>query len=131
MGSAGGCTMNFIRPSGSGERPETAASDNGIENEGRIGNFDQHDGGPSDAVVESDSGITAVNLDTFMRRMSADSVREVDSLIKQLQVLREKLVGDGNRVERRIVDYTAMGQSVSQLTKIVSDGVSRLKDTHD
>ena len=79
----------------------------------------------------SDSEITAVNLDTFMRRMSAEPVREVDSLIKQLQVLREKLVSDGNRVERRIVDYTAMGNSVSQLTKIVFDGVSRLKDMHD
>ena len=130
MGSAGGCTMNFIRPSGSGEKPETAAPDNGFENEERVRKFDQHDIGPSDRA-ESDSGITAVNLDTFMRRMSADSVREVDSLIKQLQVLREKLVGDGKRVERRIVDYTAMGHSVSQLTKIVSDGVSRLKDTHD
>ncbi len=77
--------------------------------------------------TETDSEITSINLNTFTRRMTANTVRELDGLIDHLQSLRKKLLANGSRVEREIVDYTAMGQSVTELTKIVADSVSRLK----
>lgn len=81
--------------------------------------------------AESDSELAANNLSTLLRRVSAQSTREIDLLIGELRTLRDKLYADGNRVEREIVDYAALGQSVIQLTKIIADGVVQIKKVPD
>jgi hypothetical protein len=54
-------------------------------------------------------------------------MRQIDSLISDLQILRDRLQADSSRVEREIVEYEALSQSVIQLTKIIADGVTHLK----
>jgi hypothetical protein len=124
--------MSSIGPHDSavGTRPENTAVEGKSRDEEQACELALMNDSSSDNA-EGGSEITAINLNTFMRRMSADSVREIDGLIDHLQTLRKKLLGDGDRVERDIVEYTAMGQSVAQLTKIVSDSVSRLKGARD
>ena len=67
------------------------------------------------------------NVDALMRRMSLSSTREIDSLIGELKVLRAKVSSDGSRVEHAVRQYTELNQSVVQLTKIISDGLTHLK----
>jgi len=62
---------------------------------------------------------------------TAHSTREIDHLIGELQTLRERLRADGSRVERDIVEYAALSQSVIQLTKIIADGVTHVKTVPD
>ena len=55
--------------------------------------------------------------------MSLTSTREIDSLMSELKALRQKVVIDGDRVERQLAEYAELNQSVTQLTKIISDGL--------
>jgi|ERR1700733_13332375 hypothetical protein len=71
-----------------------------------------------------------VNLETnndvsfFVFGISSRSVQEIDHLIDGLQRLREKLNNDGGQLHRQIAQYAAFSQSVTDLTKIVSDGMA-------
>ncbi|HUZ32045.1 MAG TPA: hypothetical protein VMV19_08070 [Xanthobacteraceae bacterium] len=74
------------------------------------------------------AGASAANdLSTLLRRVSAQSAGEIDSLIGELQLLREKLMADGSRVERDIVEYAALGQSVIEMTKIITESMLQVK----
>jgi mevalonate pyrophosphate decarboxylase len=72
--------------------------------------------------------MTANNLSALLRRVSGSSTREIDTLIGELRDLREKLRSDGDRIHREIVEYAALSQQVTQLSKIISDSVKRLPD---
>jgi chemotaxis protein histidine kinase CheA len=79
----------------------------------------------------TDGEVAANNLSSLLRRVSANSTREIENLISELRVLRDKLQTDGSRVERDIVEYAALSQSVAQLTKIIADGVTQVKKVPD
>jgi hypothetical protein len=78
------------------------------------------------------AGEQATNeLSNLLREVSLHSTREVDRLIDDLKLLREKLEMQGNRVHRDIVEYASLSQSVVQLTKIVSEGMTHVKRVPD
>ena len=78
------------------------------------------------------AGEQATNeLSNLLREVSLHSTREVDRLIDDLKKLREKLETQGNRVHRDIVEYASLSQSVVQLTKIVSEGMTHVKRVPD
>jgi hypothetical protein len=79
----------------------------------------------------SDSEMIANNVGSLLRRVSGTSTREIDNLINELQNLRDKLRTDGNRVQRDIVEYAALSQSVMQLTKIISESLMQVKKLPD
>jgi hypothetical protein len=81
--------------------------------------------------VSGEHEVAADNLSLLLRRVSGNSTRDIDNLINELQTLREKLQADGSRVERDIIEYAALSQSVSQLTKIIADGVTHVKKVPD
>jgi hypothetical protein len=56
--------------------------------------------------------------------ISVQSIQEIDRLIAGLQGLREKLNNDGDRLHQAIAQHSALSQSVIELTKIVSDGMT-------
>jgi mevalonate pyrophosphate decarboxylase len=115
--------MNFAKPFGSAEintSPETEVEGNIRELTRSSVAFRQAD--------NVDSETTANNLSTLLRRVSGSSTRQIDNLIGELRTLREKLQADGDRVQRDIVEYAALSQSVMQLTKIVAESVKNLPD---
>ncbi len=67
------------------------------------------------------------NLGDLLRRVSANSTSEIDILISELRLLREKLAADSQRLERDIVDYAALSQSVIEMTKIITDSMLQVK----
>ncbi len=77
--------------------------------------------------TDSDSETAPRNLGDLLRRVSANSTSEIDNLISELRLLREKLLADGNRVERDIVEYAALSQSVIEMTKIITDSMLQVK----
>ena len=81
--------------------------------------------------VETDSEMAANNLSTLLRRVSGNSAREIDNLIGELRTLRDKLQADSDRVERDIVEYAQLSQSVLALTKIIAEGVTQVKKVPD
>lgn len=67
--------------------------------------------------------LTTDNVNTYLQEMSANSCDRIDSLIGGLNGLRERLVTDGDRLKRDIVEFDGLNRSVVELTRIVSDGV--------
>ncbi len=82
----------------------------------------------SDHVDQVDDvKLTTNDLENLTRRMSLASTREIDSLIGELKTLRQKLATDGSRLERQLAEYAGQSQSVTQLTKIISEGLTHLE----
>jgi hypothetical protein len=63
----------------------------------------------------------ASELASLIKRVTASSVREVDHLIADLQMLREKLEGDAARVQRELAEYAAFGESTLQSMSVISE----------
>jgi len=83
----------------------------------------------SNAIRQTDGESEAAtrNLGDLLRRVSANSTGEIDALISELRLLREKLTTDGQRIERDVVDYAALSQSVIEMTKIITDSMLQVK----
>ena len=88
-----------------------------------------------DLLRSKKTGLTAMSTETapdyssFISGISVRSINEIDHLIGGLQGLREKLCGDGDRLYRAITQHTAFSQSIVELTKIVSDGMTSVSKT--
>jgi hypothetical protein len=70
---------------------------------------------------------TADHAAMYLRGISASSSGEIDALVTDLQGLREKLVDDGARVEKNIIAFTTLNQSVMQLANLISDSIAQVK----
>jgi len=115
--------MNFAKPHGSAEIDDAEE----VDVEGNIRELVQRDS-IAFRQPEDTAEIVNADLNILLRRVSASSTREIDNLIAELRTFREKLQADGDRVQRDIAEYTALNQSVIQLTKIISDGMKKLPD---
>jgi hypothetical protein len=115
--------MNFAKPLGSAEIDRSAET----EVEGNIRELTRGSAGFRQAE-NSDGEMTANNLSALLRRVSGSSTRQIDNLIGELRTLRDKLQTDGDRVQRDIVEYAALSQSVLQVTKIIAESVKNLPD---
>jgi len=117
--------MNIARPLGSAE------IDKSIEVE--VGKNIHELARGSSAVFSqpeaTDVEMSADNLTALLRRVSEASMREIESLIGDLQSLRKKLHTNGNRIQRDITEYAELNQQVMQLTNIISESVKKLPAT--
>ena len=67
---------------------------------------------------------TGNDFPSMISQIAGQSVHEIDYLIEGLRGVRKKLDKDGDRLQLEIEQYTAFSQSIIQLTKIVSDGMT-------
>ena len=66
-------------------------------------------------------------LTSLVSQISLQSVQEIDQLISGLQAIRYKLDDDGDRIQRQIGQYVNFSQSIVDLAKIVSEGMTAIK----
>jgi hypothetical protein len=96
------------------------------ELEGKIHELVRRDG-HTIRRADGDSEVATGNLGNLVRRVSVNSASEIDNLIRELQLLRDKLVADGHRVEREIVEYAGLSQSVIDMTRIITESMTQVK----
>jgi hypothetical protein len=80
--------------------------------------------GLAEASTESEG--QSVELASMISQISFRSIQEIDHLISGLQGIRQKLDDDGDRIQRQIGQYVSFSQSIVDLTKIVSDGMTAI-----
>jgi hypothetical protein len=119
--------MTFVKPLDSAELDKSAET----EVEGNIRELVRRDSAGLRQPGDNDSEMIASNVSSLLRRVSGTSTREIDNLINELQTLREKLRTDGSRVQRDIVEYASLSQSVMQLTKIIAESLTQVKSLPD
>jgi hypothetical protein len=78
--------------------------------------------------VENGGDTSAHNLRDLLGRVLETSTGEVDRLIDELQTLRRRLQGDGDRIQSDIAKYAELSEQVMQVTKIVSESVHKLPE---
>jgi hypothetical protein len=60
-------------------------------------------------------------IGTLLRQMVEKPTREIDGLIGQLEMVRDKLQTDANRIQNDIADYLERSVHVMQLAPYISD----------
>ena len=58
---------------------------------------------------------------------SSEGWSSLNKRIGELKTLRQKLATDGSRLERQLAEYARLSQSVTQLTKIIAEGLTYLE----
>jgi hypothetical protein len=72
--------------------------------------------------ANDDKMVADVSL--LLRRVSANSVQQIDGLISELQTLRDRLHHDGERMAREIVDYASLSQAAMVSSKIIAENLT-------
>jgi hypothetical protein len=108
---------------------ETSALDKVTQIEGEIRDFVQRDF--LRRAPNRDGEGVAININSLLERVSGTSVQEIDRLIAQLTALRVRLLHEGSRVQREIVEYAGMSQAAMRSTRIIADTLSNWKRVPD
>jgi hypothetical protein len=101
------------------------------EVEGEIRQFVRRDVTGLRRHPENDGKVVADNISLLLQRVSASSVQEIDRLISELKILRERLHDEGERVQREIVEYASLSQAAMQSTKVIAESLSNWKSVPD
>jgi hypothetical protein len=85
-----------------------------------------------DRAAESDDDqMPTENLSDLLGQVSENSTGGIDSIIGELERLRGKLKTDAERIQREIEEYAALSQQVMQFTKVIADGVDKVRASVD
>ena len=82
---------------------------------GEIPDFVHHQHSPTAGQA------VASDVASLIKRVTASSVREIDRVIADLQMLREKLEADAARVQRDLAEFAAFGESTLQSMNVISE----------
>jgi ABC-type transporter Mla subunit MlaD len=94
------------------------------EIEGAIREFVRKDmGNPSPEA--KDTGDATTNVNSLVQR--AASLRDLQSLIGELQQLHDFLASEGERLEREISEYAQLTKSTKNSTRLVADNMLHWK----
>lgn len=66
-----------------------------------------------------------------MQRVAGTSLQEIDNLIGELQSLRDYISKEGERVQREITGYAQLNHAALTSARIISDSMSKWKDSLD
>jgi hypothetical protein len=80
---------------------------------------------PTDTTAES----TVNNVNSLIQRVAGTSLAEIESLISELESLRDLLHTEGQRVQREIAGYAQLSQAAMKSTRMIADNVAQWKRT--
>jgi hypothetical protein len=73
--------------------------------------------------TDADGQAVTNDLVSLLARAARSSTLEIDQVMAELQQLRERVQGDGARVQRNLVEYATLAQSTLQTTKVISESL--------
>jgi hypothetical protein len=68
-------------------------------------------------------------LGSLLRRVSANSVQQIDCIINDLKMLRERLQHEGERIANEIIAYASLSQTAIQSTETISASLTKMDRT--
>jgi len=77
---------------------------------------------------DDDDKPVAENIQTLLQRVSANAVQEIDLLISELQISRERVLLEGERVQQQLAEYATLNQSIIQTTQTLADNLRPLEN---
>ena len=81
---------------------------------------------PETELVAAPGGEPAAeNLNSLIRRVSGNSMEEIDRVILELQAVREMLRDEGERVTREISSYASLSHAATTSMKVIADSITQ------
>jgi hypothetical protein len=81
--------------------------------------------------VDAANGPAAENLNALIRRVTGDSMEEIDRVIRELESVRDMLRNEGERVSRELAGYANLSHAATTAMKVIADSVKQWKDAPD
>jgi len=85
--------------------------------------------GGTDAAVDPNAEATVNNVNSLIQRVAGTSLAEIESLVSELESLRDLLHTEGQRVQREISGYAQLSQAAMRSTRMIADNVAQWKRT--
>src|SRR5258705_13033640 len=61
---------------------------------------------------------------SLLRRSLGNSTQQIDGLITELRIMKERIQLESERVQREIMGYASMSQAAMQSTKIIAESLT-------
>jgi hypothetical protein len=87
--------------------------------------------GTTESPLESSTEATVSNVNSLIQRVAGASLAEIETLISELESLRDLLHAEGQRVQREISGYAQLSQAAMKSTRMIADNVTQWKRTAD
>jgi len=97
------------------------------EVEGVIREFVQRDGATPRQGGAIEGEVGGDNISLMLQRMAGASLQQIDRLISDLRIVRERLQSECVRVQGEIADYASLNQAAAQSTRIIGEGLAQWK----
>jgi hypothetical protein len=116
--------MIFTKPEKPADLDEVATTF-----EGDIREFVRRDFAPL-RRPHPDSGEFAINnINSLVQRVAGASLQEIETLILELQNLRNLLESEGERVQRELAGYAQLNQAAMTSTQMITETLAQWKTT--
>jgi hypothetical protein len=76
---------------------------------------------------ENENEMAASSINSMLQRATATSTQEIDTLITEMETLRETLHSEATRVQREVFQYATLTQEALQSSKIIAESLTQLK----
>ena len=77
-----------------------------------------------------DSDQTVTNVNSLIQRVAGASLGEIESLIGELERLRDMLHSEGQRVQREIAGYAQLSHAAMKSARIIAENMAQWKDAN-
>ena len=71
------------------------------------------------------------NVNSLIQRIAETSLSQVETLVSELESLRDLLHAEGQRVQREISGYAQLSQAAMKSTRMIADNIEQWKRTAD
>ena len=71
------------------------------------------------------------NVNSLIQRIAGTSRSQVETLVSELESLRDLLHAEGQRVQREISGYAQLSQAAMKSTRMIADNIEQWKRTAD
>jgi hypothetical protein len=81
----------------------------------------------TDTPLEPNTEATVNNVNSLIQRVAGTSLAEIETLVSELESLRDLLHAAGQRVQREISGYAQLSQAAMKSTRMIADNVTQWK----
>src|ERR1017187_5961814 len=81
--------------------------------------------------VDAANDPAAENPNALIQRVAADSMEEIDRVIRELESVRAMLRNEGERVSREVAGYASLNNASMTAMKVIGDSIKQWKDGAD
>jgi hypothetical protein len=67
------------------------------------------------------------NINMLIERAGGNSLREIDTLIAELQAVRNFLAAEAERMQREVANFTQVSQAATASAKVILDSMTQWK----